>query len=200
MIRADIFDFWSTKIHPLWSWNRCLARIVSLMPEASGLTLSLRVNHHHNRLPSDGRLRLVVRERGGLCSYEGRVIHATGHRIRLQLRQSHAFLQPGTIVELQPPEQPLPNSRQTRSGTRIIRLARSGRTLPASSRRTLLLSLEQAGLQPRFGCRRGLCNQCACTRLYGRTFNLRGGQPESQPGQPVRICTSIPETDLVLDL
>lgn len=43
----QVFDFWASRVHPLWSWERPLAQLVERRREsADAVTLLLRPNHH----------------------------------------------------------------------------------------------------------------------------------------------------------
>jgi len=47
MVAPDTFDFWASRLHPIWSWDRPLARIVARQAESSGtFTLLLQPNRH----------------------------------------------------------------------------------------------------------------------------------------------------------
>jgi len=65
---------------------------------------------------------------------------------------------------------------------------------------TLLESAEAAGLQPKFGCRAGLCRTCLCRKRSGRVRNLVTGLVSSQPDEWLQLCISVAESDLELSL
>ena len=44
------------------------------------------------------------------------------------------------------------------------------------------------------------CTRCTCTLLSGTVRDLRNGQLQHEPGQPIRICVSVPQGDVVVDL
>lgn len=47
LVAPDAFDFWASRLHPTWSWDRPLARIVARKAESSDtFTLLLRPNRH----------------------------------------------------------------------------------------------------------------------------------------------------------
>ena len=74
----------------------------------------------------------------------------------------------------------------------------SGTTFDVASGQTLLDGAEAAGLQPRFGCRRGICRSCQCRKLAGTVLNLLTGQ-ESGPGEElIQLCISTPRSALEL--
>jgi len=46
-VAPPVFDFWAQRLHPTWSWDRALARVVALAPAASNaVTLTLKPNRH----------------------------------------------------------------------------------------------------------------------------------------------------------
>lgn len=53
LVAPPVFDFWSSRLHPLWRWERPLARIVERHAEsADAVTLVLQPNRHwHGFLP-----------------------------------------------------------------------------------------------------------------------------------------------------
>lgn len=88
----------------------------------------------------------------------------------------------------------------TDTGSVALTLARSGRTLQVPRGQPLLEALEAAGLSPDSGCRRGLCNTCACEKSAGSTRHLLTGEVEHEPVSALRLCVSSARSDLVLDL
>ena len=93
-----------------------------------------------------------------------------------------------------------PVFENTDTGTVELTLARSGRTLQVPRGQPLLDALEAAGLSPPHGCRRGLCNTCACAKPAGATRHLLTGDVEHEPVSALRLCVSSARSDLVLDL
>lgn len=81
-----------------------------------------------------------------------------------------------------------------------LTLARSGRRLQVPRGQPLLDALEAAGLSPASGCRRGLCNTCACGKSAGSTRHLLTGEVAHEPTAALRLCVSSARSDLVLDL
>lgn len=65
---------------------------------------------------------------------------------------------------------------------------------------SLLQSLEQAGLTPRYGCRRGICMQCLCHKQQGQVRHLLTGQLSSTGAESIQLCVSEAVTPLLLDL
>ncbi|MGH8355829.1 MAG: 2Fe-2S iron-sulfur cluster-binding protein, partial [Pseudomonas sp.] len=81
-----------------------------------------------------------------------------------------------------------------------LRFARAQREVPGDSRRSLLEQAEAEGLRPAHGCRQGICASCTCLLLSGAVRDLRSGALLSEPNQPIRLCVSVPQGDVALDL
>lgn len=65
--------------------------------------------------------------------------------------------------------------------------------------RTLLEMAEDAGLEPDFSCRSGICNTCRCTLVEGEVSYVE--EPlETPPAGQVLICCARPKGRVVLDL
>lgn len=81
-----------------------------------------------------------------------------------------------------------------------LRFVRSSREVRGTSRRSLLAQAEAAGLQPPSGCRMGICLSCTCRKRTGTVKNLLTGAVSTEPDEGVRLCVSVPLTDVALDL
>ncbi len=64
---------------------------------------------------------------------------------------------------------------------------------------SLLDAAEQAGLRPRFGCRRGICHSCQCRKRSGSVRNLLTGQISGPGAELIQLCVSTPVSALALD-
>ncbi len=64
----------------------------------------------------------------------------------------------------------------------------------------LLDQAEAAGLTPEYGCRMGICFSCTAVRRSGCTRNLRTGDLDSDPDQPIQLCISAPVGDVQIDI
>ncbi|RMI32729.1 ferredoxin reductase [Nocardia stercoris] len=65
---------------------------------------------------------------------------------------------------------------------------------------SLLEQAEAAGLTPEFGCRMGICFSCTAVRKSGCTRNLRTGELDSEPDQPIQICVNAAVGDVDIDI
>lgn len=65
---------------------------------------------------------------------------------------------------------------------------------------SLLEQAEAAGLTPEFGCRMGICFSCTSVRRSGCTRNLRTGELESDPDQPIQLCVQAAVGDVDIEI
>jgi ferredoxin-NADP reductase len=65
---------------------------------------------------------------------------------------------------------------------------------------SLLEQAESAGLSPAYGCRMGICFSCTAVKTSGCTRNLRTGETDSDPDQPIQLCVSAPVGDVEIDI
>lgn len=65
---------------------------------------------------------------------------------------------------------------------------------------SLLDGAEAAGLQPKFGCRRGICRSCQCKKLSGTVTNLLTGQVSGPGEELIQLCISTPQSAVELAL
>ena len=64
----------------------------------------------------------------------------------------------------------------------------------------LLQAAEQQGLNPRFGCRIGVCFQCVCQKKSGQVLNLRTGQVSGDGPEQIQLCISAAHSNLQIEL
>ncbi len=81
-----------------------------------------------------------------------------------------------------------------------LRFARSFTDVRGRSGVPLLVQAESAGLRPRSGCRMGICRSCTCRKQSGTVKNLLTGEISAEPDEDVRLCISVPISDVTLDL
>src|SRR5690606_13264131 len=77
--------------------------------------------------------------------------------------------------------------------------ARAKRSL-SGDKRTLLEQAEGAGLNPKSGCRMGICQTCRCKKLEGVTRDIRTGELSTQPDVDIQLCVSVPVGNVSIDL
>ncbi|CAN5142216.1 NADPH oxidoreductase [soil metagenome] len=81
-----------------------------------------------------------------------------------------------------------------------VSFAATGRMFSAKAGQSLLDAAEGAGLQPRFGCRRGICRTCQCQKRSGTVINLLTGQASGPGEELIQLCISTPQSALELAL
>lgn len=75
-----------------------------------------------------------------------------------------------------------------------------GRQQQFSSRSTLLLGAEQAGIKLSYGCRQGICQLCRCQKISGVVKNIQTGKLSSNGIESIQTCINIPMTEIILDV
>ncbi|MGH8030202.1 MAG: flavin reductase family protein [Arenimonas sp.] len=68
----------------------------------------------------------------------------------------------------------------------------------ARAGQTLLAAAEAAGLQPKFGCRRGICHTCQCRKRSGTVVNLLTGRTSGNGDELIQLCISTPQSAVEL--
>jgi len=87
----------------------------------------------------------------------------------------------------------------TQATEHAVSYGKPAQAFTVTTGQSLLLAAENAGLTPRFGCRRGICRSCVCQKHSGRVRNLVT-QQVSGPGQElIALCVSTPITAVELD-
>jgi len=76
----------------------------------------------------------------------------------------------------------------------------SDQSFTAKAGQSLLDAAEAAGLQPRFGCRRGICRTCQCRKQSGTVLNLLTGQTSGPGEELIQLCISTPQSAIELAL
>jgi ferredoxin-NADP reductase len=70
----------------------------------------------------------------------------------------------------------------------------------ASDGRPLLLQAEASGLSPLSGCRMGICHTCTRRLCAGTVRDAVTGELTTGPDVNIRICVSVPVSDVEIDL
>lgn len=81
-----------------------------------------------------------------------------------------------------------------------ISFAKSRREVVGNTGTSLLVQAEAANLKPAYGCRMGICHTCKCRKLSGVVRDVRTGIESDQPDEEIRLCVSVPRSDVTLDL
>ena len=64
----------------------------------------------------------------------------------------------------------------------------------------LLEIAEAAKLNPRYGCRMGICHQCSCRKTSGTVVNKLTGKTSGPGEEDIQLCISIPKGPVTIDL
>ncbi len=81
-----------------------------------------------------------------------------------------------------------------------ITFSESNRKVLASTANSILVSAESNGLMPDFGCRKGVCHTCKVTKNSGRVIDNNTGIVSGDGRELIKICVSLPLTNLSLEL
>lgn len=81
-----------------------------------------------------------------------------------------------------------------------VTLQRSQKTVMVPAGQSILSALEAEGINPAYGCRRGLCNTCSCTKLSGSTQHVQNQDMNHESPSSLRLCVNSASSDLTLDL
>jgi len=140
--------------------------------------------HHLDRIAPDAAERCtLVCGPGGLLETANALWRERGYA---ELPRGEAFT-PGVVTI-------------TDSSQIALRFARSFTDVRGRSGVPLLVQAESAGLRPRSGCRMGICRSCTCRKQSGAVKNLLTGEISAEPDEDVRLCISVPISDVTLDL
>lgn len=81
-----------------------------------------------------------------------------------------------------------------------VRCSKSDRQFSARAGAPLLSEAELAGLQPKHGCRIGICQACKCVKRSGTVRNLTTGKLSSEANELIQLCVSSAASDLDLEI
>lgn len=81
-----------------------------------------------------------------------------------------------------------------------VRASKSEQVFTSTGTQPLLVEAENAGLNPKYGCRMGICRSCQCLKKSGTVQNLLTGEISSAPNQLIQLCISTARSDLELGL
>ena len=109
-----------------------------------------------------------------LCGPEG---------MMAQVRQHHAQ-QPFLALDEEQFAAPGP----TTSGEGRVHFLRSGEQVDGGDAGSLLELAESRGLNPRYGCRMGICQECRCHVEQGTVRDLRNDQVRQVRDETVQLC------------
>lgn len=82
----------------------------------------------------------------------------------------------------------------------LVTFSRSGKDVEASDGTALLELAEAAKLNPKYGCRMGICHQCKCTKTSGTVVNSLTGKVSSPGEEQIQLCISVPQGPVTIDL
>jgi ferredoxin-NADP reductase len=112
----------------------------------------------------------------------------------------HAYAERGAAGRVRNERFVSPGGAQTHDGEAgTLTFSRSKRLVEGDTR-SLLEQAEAAGVQPKSGCRMGICQTCRCKKRAGITKDTRTGELSTEEGDEIRLCVSVPVGDVTLEL
>jgi stearoyl-CoA 9-desaturase NADPH oxidoreductase len=165
----------------------------ALAAQLPNLTLHLHATEHHGRLDAKqiaGRVPDWKMRETLLCGPDGfmQTIEAMyADAGRNEYLQSESFGRRAAQID--------PNASEHRIST-----TSNAQVFTVKAGHSLLDGAEAAGLQPKFGCRRGICRTCQCKKLSGTVTNLLTGQVSGPGEELIQLCISSPQSALELAL
>jgi len=81
-----------------------------------------------------------------------------------------------------------------------VTLEAQGKTFTTQGETPLLQQIEATGLQPKNGCRMGICASCTCVKVHGAHQNLLTGEISNAPNEVIKLCTSRALSDVTLNI
>ena len=70
--------------------------------------------------------------------------------------------------------------------------------IQASSKKTILESLEEKGFKPVHGCRMGICKSCTCMKASGLSLNIKNQTISHENNEEIQICVSKPRSQMTV--
>ena len=89
------------------------------------------------------------------------------------------------------------NSNANAKGT--VHFFKSGKQVLSQGDKTLLELAELVGLNPKFGCRNGICFECKCQRGVGSVMNTITGKLIPEDQIQIQACISVPVGDVSIN-
>ncbi len=80
-----------------------------------------------------------------------------------------------------------------------VRLGQPEQVFTAAAGQSLLDAARAAGMQPRYGCGKGICRSCQCRKRSGSVRNLLTGAISGNGEELIQLCISTPLSALQLD-
>ncbi len=88
LVEPAVFDFWASRVHPLWSWERPLARLRERRQAAEGaVTLVLQTNRHFAGLRAGQHINLGVELDGARITRSYSPSKVAGNRLEITVRE-----------------------------------------------------------------------------------------------------------------
>jgi ferredoxin-NADP reductase len=88
-----------------------------------------------------------------------------------------------------------PTETSSEGAVRFVRSQRS-----AEGKGPILPMAEAAGVNPKSGCRMGICRSCVCRKVSGTTRDVRTGELSTEENVDIQLCVNAPVGAVEIDL
>ena len=78
----------------------------------------------------------------------------------------------------------------------VVHFSKSDKKITSPGDKTLLELAELMGLNPKYGCRNGICFECKCERGTGQVMNRLTGELIPEEQSQIQTCISVPVGDV----
>jgi ferredoxin-NADP reductase len=95
---------------------------------------------------------------------------------------------------------PIESTALDTQGLVVFNKSGKSATSQASQPQSILSLAETSGLNPKSGCKMGLCGQCQCTKTSGVVYNTKTGLRSDTGKESIKLCISVPVGDVAVEL
>lgn len=93
---------------------------------------------------------------------------------------------------------PVDFSKLDKAGT--VNFSQSNKSAELGSHSNLLDLAENIGMQPKSGCRMGICHKCSCRKQSGVVYNTLTDNYSDTGQEDIQLCVSIPVGEVIIEL
>lgn len=95
---------------------------------------------------------------------------------------------------------PIDSTSLDTQGLVVFQKSGTSASNPEGHPQSILTLAEQSGLNPKSGCKMGLCGQCQCTKTSGVVYNTKTGLRSDTGKESIKLCISVPVGDVAVEL
>lgn len=131
--------------------------------------------------------------------WRGREVYACGPQALLDAVEKH-WAEAGLTRHVHTERFRAPQAKLADAKGGTVAFTAAGKTAVADGVTPLLRVAEDAGLNPKHGCRMGICHTCPRKLVSGQVRDLRTGAVHGEPGENVLICVSAAAGDCSIEI